>query len=79
MEGSIFTTSKITGKTYSNYNSIRILNMYQNYFYLKNGVPLQDIELSTDRKTGRPLFVFVYNRDDTKEAFDSWCRQKDGT
>ena len=72
-----YKTSEITGKTYDLFSQIRILNMQQNIFYLKHGVPLQDIELSEDRKTGKPIMVFLYTRDDTREVFDLWCKNKD--
>ena len=71
-----YITSEITGRTYDIFGAIRILNMAQNYFYIQHGVPLMDIELSTARKNGNPLFVFIYNREDTKEAYDLWCKNK---
>lgn len=72
-----YKTSKITGKTYDLFSQIRILNMQQNAFYLDHNVPLQDIEISEDRNTGKPIMVFLYNRADTKESFDLWCKNKE--
>lgn len=71
-----YKTSKITGRTYDIFSQIKILNLQQSYFYLKEGVELQDIELSEDRNNGNPLMVFIFKREDTKSAFDKWCNNK---
>jgi hypothetical protein len=68
--------SKITGKTYDTYDVIRILNPQQAIFYMKNNVQLQDVEFSKNR-FGKDIFVFLFNRKDTVDAFDLWCRRKD--
>ena len=68
--------SKITGRTYDLFGVIRILNISQCIFYLENGIILQDIEISEDRKTNKPILVFLFNRDDTKQIFDEWCKRK---
>lgn len=70
-----YETSKITGRTYELFSQIRILNIKQSIFYLKNGVVLNDIEISEDRKTHEPVMVFLFNREDTRDAYDKWCKQ----
>jgi hypothetical protein len=68
--------SKITGKKYDIFSQIRILNIQQVIFYLQNGVYFNDIELSKDRKTGLPVMVFLFTKDDTKAAYAEWIERK---
>lgn len=70
-----FKKSLITGRTYDLFSIIRILNISQAIFYIQNGVTLQDIEISEDRKTGKPVMVFYFLREETKVPFDLWCKQ----
>ena len=70
-----YETSNITGRTYELFSQIRILNIQQCIFYLKNGVVLNDIELGEDRNTHKPIMVFLFNREDTREVYDKWCKQ----
>lgn len=72
-----YETSSITGRTYELFSQIRILNIQQCIFYLENGVVLNDIEISEDRKTHMPIMVFLFNRDDTREAYDKWCKRRE--
>ena len=74
MEGIVH--SDITQRDYDLFKVIRILNINQAIFFIEYGVVLQDIEISTDRKTGKPVMVFLFYRDDTKNAFDEWCNRK---
>lgn len=71
-----YETSKITGRTYELFSQIRILNIQQCIFYLENGVVLNDIEISEDRKTHQPVMVFLFNREDTYAAYDKWCDRR---
>ncbi len=72
-----YETSKITGRTYELFSQVRILNIKQSIFYLRNGVVLNDIEISEDRKTHEPVMVFLFNREDTRDAYDRWCKQRE--
>lgn len=74
MEGIV--RSEITQRDYDLFKVIRILNINQAIFFIEYGVTLQDIEISTDRKTGKPVMVFLFYREDTKLAFDEWCNRK---
>lgn len=77
MNEKVFETSKITGRTYELFSQIRILNIQQCIFYLENGVTLNDIEISEDRRTHQPIMVFLFNRADTYDAYDKWCKRKE--
>lgn len=68
--------SNITQRDYDLFKVIRILNINQAIFFIEYGVVLQDIEISKDRKTGKPVMVFLFYREDTKSAFDEWCNRK---
>lgn len=72
-----YETSKITGRTYELFSQIRILNIQQCIFYLENGVVLNDIEISEDRRTHQPIMVFLFNREETHDAYDKWCKRRD--
>lgn len=71
--------SAITGKKYDVFDdTIRILNPNQAAFYVSEGVPILDVWLSEDKKTDKPILVYLFKKADTKEVFDLWCRQKEG-
>lgn len=67
--------SNFTGKTYDPANAVRILNMQQVAAYLNYGVNLIDLYSSKD-KNGKPILVFIFNREETKEAYDLWCNHE---
>lgn len=69
-------TSSITGKRYNLFGVVRILNLYQVKAYLKAGMEVMDIEISEDRETHKPIIVFLFDRTDTKEIYDKWCRHE---
>ena len=69
--------SPFTGETYDLFNCITIMNPKQAAFYVANGVQLQDIDISEDRKTGEPVFCFLFTRDQTRDVFDAWCKRKE--
>lgn len=68
--------SDITGKRYNLFQIIRILNVKQAAYYSASGLDLLHIECSSDRKTGEPVYVFYFNREDTKDVYDKWCKKK---
>ena len=69
--------SPFTGEKYDLFSCITIMNPKQAAFYVANKVPLQDIELSEDRKSHEPVFCFRFIRDDTRVVFDKWCTRKE--
>jgi hypothetical protein len=70
--------SNFTGKTYDPKKAVRILNMYQAAAYMNHGVALIDLWSSKDIKTGKPILVFIFDRDESKEAYDLWCNHELG-
>ena len=68
--------SNITGKTYKASTVVKILNIQQIIAYLKYGVELIDLYPSVDRVTNKPVLVALFNREDSKEAYDLWCKRE---
>ena len=71
-----YKVSKITQRKYDLFGIVRILNIQQAIWYLSHDVPLEDIEISEDRKTGVPVLVFLFDRLCSQSAYDSWCNNK---
>lgn len=71
-----YKTSKITGRTYDLFDIVRILNIQQAIWYIQNSVPLEDIEISEDRKTGVPVLVFYFSRTLSQKSYADWCERK---
>ena len=69
---------RITGEKYNIFdkNYISIMNIHQAAFYMDNGVELWDVYTGRDRFTDNPTAIFVFRREDTKGAYDLWCKQK---
>ena len=68
--------SNFTGKKYDPGKSVRILNMQQVAAYMDYGVELIDLYPSKDNKTGKPILVFIFDREESKEAYDLWCNHE---
>ena len=68
--------SDFTGKTYEPNKMVRILNMQQAAAYMENGIELIDLYSSRDIKTGRPILVFIFDKEKSKNAYDLWCRHE---
>lgn len=66
--------SAITGEWYYSKEAVRILNIYQAIGYLIHGVKLIDLYPSKDKKTGKPILVFVFDKFESREAYDLWCK-----
>ena len=68
--------SRITGRAYDLSDIINILNLDQVDFYINEmGVPLQDIEFTPHKRSGKTMAIFQFNREDTRIPFDRWCRR----
>ena len=76
MANEFYRLSTVTGKRYNVFSTIKILNIYQAIFYMEQNIYPVDIKISEDRKLGRKCLVFYFIREETKEAFDIWCRNK---
>lgn len=75
-----FKRSALSGEKYDVFDEdvIHILNIFQAAYYVENGCPILDVQLSSDRKSGKPILVFLFRRSATKSLFDQWCKQKEG-
>lgn len=71
--------SSITGRKYNYFgqNIVRLVNYYQAFYYIDEfGIIPLDIILSTDRKNPeRKIILFLFDREETKDAYDSWCNR----
>ena len=69
-------TGKYSGKLYYASEAIRILDPQQAAAYWANNVVPLDIYSSRNYETGKPVIVFVFNRAETKDVFDKWCKHE---
>ena len=67
---------KYSGKLYYASDAIRILDPFQATLYWSNGIEPLDIYPSRHYATNKPLLVFVFNRAETKDVFDKWCKHE---
>ena len=70
--------SPVTGKKYDYFSKdiIRIVNLMQAMAYISNGAEVIDIYTSKDLKTEKPILIFVFNREATKQLYDAWCKHE---
>lgn len=68
-----YVKSTNTGKVYCPNDCVRIVNMRQAATYILNGVELLDVYASRDFKTNEPIMVTIFDRKESKEAYDKWC------
>lgn len=68
--------SDFTKKVYDLDKSIRIINMSQLAAYMANDVELLDLYVSRDFKTNKPMLVGVVDREQSREAYDLWCKHE---
>ena len=67
--------SSITGKYYNLFDSVRILNLKQVTAYIEHGVLPLHIYTSKD-DSGKSVLVFLFDREETKEVYDLWCKHE---
>lgn len=72
--------SALSGEKYDVFDDdiVHIINIYQAAYYCEAGIPILDVQLSSDRKTGKPMLVFLFRKSLSKPIFDRWCKQKEG-
>lgn len=70
MKYNIKKLSCITNKNYQTENTVKIVNTRQAGLYIKNNILLVDLFWSKD------TLVFVFDREESKEVYDLWCRRK---
>lgn len=63
--------SIVTRKTYNPEECVNIVNTKQVYKYLENHAELLDVFCGEDEK-----IIFVFNRKDTYELYDKWCKRE---
>lgn len=70
--------SRLTGQYYNLFDDsiIRILNPQQVAAYIEYGLMPIDIYTSKDEKTGKKVLVFLFDRQETKAAYDLWCKHE---
>lgn len=73
-KNSKYVFSKVTGEYYDASNVVRLVNVAQIAAYVANNAELLDIYASSDRKTGKPIIVGVFDRSETADLYDKWCR-----
>ena len=59
--------------TYNNKDVVRIYNPKQRDLYLMNGIMPKDIYTSIDEKTDEKILIYIFKKDDTREAYEKWC------
>ncbi len=62
--------SEMFHKEYEIEDTVRIVNTRQAGLYVKNNVPLIDLFWSKN------TLVFVFHREDSKIAYDLWCKHQ---
>ncbi len=62
--------SEIFNNEYSTEDTVKIVNTRQAGLYIKNNVPLADLFWSKN------ALVFVFNREESKEVYDLWCKRE---
>lgn len=68
-----FMTSGLTGKEYCPNDVIRIVNVYQATLYWTFGLEPLEIYPSRDFKTGKPILVFLFDKEKSQELYKKWC------
>lgn len=58
--------------TYDNRDVVRIFNPKQRDLYLMNGIMPVDIYTSVDSKTDEKILVYIFLKEDTRDAYTKW-------
>lgn len=67
------TKSNLGDFSYDSREVVRIKNPKQRDLYLMNGIMPKDIYTSIDEKTNEKILVYIFLKDDTREAYEKWC------
>lgn len=68
--------SDITSRNYYPKDIVRLVNIRQICTYLSLGKVPVDIYPSVDFKTNNPMLVFLFDREQTKDAYERWCNSE---
>lgn len=66
--------SSLTGKNYNVFACACIVNIAQAMAYMDNNVYPVDIKISRDRTTGKRCLAFYFDRQESREVYDKWCK-----
>lgn len=64
--------SNLTGLSYDTKDVVRIINPKQRDLYLLNGIMPKDIYISIDSETEDKILVYIFLKEDTREAYQKW-------
>ncbi len=70
------TKSPVTGKYYYPSECIRLINIKQMLFYMKEGIEILDFYPSKDFKTQDDVLVFLVNKRESQDAYKKWLGMK---
>lgn len=59
--------------SYDSKDVVRIKNPKQRDLYLMNGIMPKDIYTSIDERTNEKILVYIFLKEDTREAYEKWC------
>jgi len=68
--------SDTTGRTYDPSKCVRLVNIKQLMFYMKNGVEILDIYTSKDFKSGEDILVYVVDRVSSQDVYKKWMASR---
>lgn len=58
--------------SYDSRDVVRIFNPKQRDLYLMNGIMPKDIYTSIDDKNDEKILVYIFLKEDTREAYNKW-------
>ena len=73
-DGEFYRISTVTGRSYDVFKTIKILNLKQATLYMANNIYPVDIKISINNKTKEKCLVFYFDREESKEVYDKWCK-----
>ena len=69
----MITKSNLGDFSYNTNNVVRIKNPKQRDLYLMNGIMPKDIYTSIDEKTDQKNLIYIFSKEDTRDAYEKWC------
>lgn len=69
----MITKSNLGDFSYNTNNVVRIKNPKQRDLYLMNGIMPKDIYTSIDEKTDEKILIYIFSKEDTRDAYEKWC------
>lgn len=71
-----YVTSETTGLKYDPREMVRIVNQKQCALYMMHGASLYDIYATNDYKTGEPILVYLFSKNETGELYRKWNKRE---